>query len=292
MFTYAANIAFCIIIVFSMNSLANENSFSYKIQKYSGFTLANKLLAEFISESYIRIKSKAKKVDIKIEPYSGVDLIRKKAKKITLKANEIRLKEIPIDSFYFETKNPITLGKDSRGKIWVQTPVNIKSICKIDLSDSETILDGFSEIKKVGKEKDSTDIEVELPLPPFGTTKLLIQDIDLKISLEGKANIIAYIRSAINPKEEPLKVEASGELVLDKKKIKIGNVKTSVQDIFTEDSEEGKQFSSFIEDLINPIFNFAKLEKKGITIDSVNLEFNKGYMIIKLDGLLNPREDT
>ena len=68
----------------------------------------------------------------------------------------------------------------------------------------------------------------------------------------------------------------------------ISDLESEVEDIFTKNSDMGKSFSKFLEDLINPIFNFHKYQKKSLTIDTVKLSYEPNVLIVDIKLKLMP----
>ena len=83
-------------------------------------------------------------------------------------------------------------------------------------------------------------------------------------------------------------MQFTGNLALDGKKLIANNLETEIKDIFTKDSDIGIAFSEFLEDLINPIFNFGKYEKNGHTIDAVRLLFESNNIIFEIESRFLP----
>lgn len=110
----------------------------------------------------------------------------------------------------------------------------------------------------------------------------------MNINKSGKVYAKARISSLVSQNSEPLFVDINGDLVLQDKKIIVSNFKSNVGDIFTEDSDAGKEFSRFLEDLINPVFDFRKVEGNGLTIDNVSLSFGFNSLFLKIEGRLLP----
>lgn len=258
--------------------LKTAGEVSSKIQKYSGFSFITEKLTEQLIKSYIKFKTKSKKTIVDLDSYSGLDLLKKKIKAATVESNDLEVKGIPIKHFEIEIKDPIyikklALKKKKRNKIVL--PIAIKSEIIIDLNNINAVVNNIPKWKKnLG--------EVELPVPPFGTTKVELSNLKIHAQEEGRVNVSLRVTSKESLDSEPLDVAFTGNIALKDKKIIIENLESEAKDIFTKDSDLEKSFSSFLEDLVNPIFNLSKYEKKGFTIEDVKLDFDSNNLILNI----------
>ena len=254
-----------------LKSIPTVGQFSYNIQKYTGFNFLVDHIAKMTIKGILKHKTKAKKVSVDLKIFSGWDLLKKKAKSFNVKAEELVIKKIPIAYFNLSTKGPIYFKKN---------PIDINASIQIKSDNVTELINDLSHHNSFN--------EFDLPLPPFGSTKVKLSDFYLTIDDNGSVWAKTVLRSVINPDSEPLKMNFSGNLVLKDKKIVIDNLKGEVEDIFTRDSDLEKSFSKMLEDLINPVINFHKYEKKGLTIDNVNLAFKANSLILEINSKLLP----
>ncbi len=273
--------------VIAQDSLKTQNQtvptvsrFSYTIQKYMGFNFIVDRVVESIIKILVKHKVHSRNVDIDLRVYSGWDLIQKKAEYLKLQASKLSLEGIPIDYFSLETNSPIYFKKiktNEKQRNIAQVPLDITANIEIHTSDINKALNEMPKWKKIFK-------DLDLPVPPFGTTKVELSNLDIMLDEHGLLRMSSELKSLENPQSEPLNLAFQGFLKIQNEKIIIDNLECEVQDIFTKDSEIGKSFSVFLEDLINPIFNFHKYEKKGLTIKHIEMffELNKLILIAKL----------
>lgn len=250
---------------------------SYNIQKYTGFNFFTHTLAEGILKVSIKLKTRAKKISTDLEIFSGWDLFRKKIKSLNIDAEKLTVKGVPIEKFELLIKDPLYFKKKR-----VAFPVNLKSTVKVNLEDITEVINNLPKWKKVLG-------ELELPVPPFGTTKVKIDDLKIKINETGFTEVFVMLTSLEAPDSEPIKMSFTGNLVLRDKKIIVSDLKGEAEDIFTGDSDLGRSFSEFLEDLINPVFDFHKYEKNGLTIDNVYLSFGVNSLALEINARLLPR---
>lgn len=267
----------------ALSAVPVVNDFLYKIQKYSGFNFLVDFLSEATIKSVVKLKTKAKNVSVDLELFSGIDLFRKKAKSFTLNAKHLFVSNIPVEVFKLETKGPIYFKKNKGKKYQTAVLLTILSNVELNISDISKGINSLPEWQKIFG-------ELDLPIPPFGTAKVTINDISLKIDDKGYVEFGGIVKSLENPESEPIKMLFSGNLVIREKRLVIDDLQTEIEDIFTKDSETGKSFSKFLEDLINPVFDFHKYEKGGLTIDFVNLSFNKNKLLLDIGIKLFPEE--
>lgn len=250
--------------------------FPYNLQKYTGFNFLADFIAESVIKILIKIKTKTKKVYVDLEIYDGWDLIKKKAKSLNIKVKDLYIKYIPIEYFEFNTNGPIYLKKNNNKQNQTAIPISAFVSIKIDLENVINILNSLPR-KEGGLNK------IELPIPPFGKTEIALRDLEVKINNKGFVQASSKVLSLVSPDSDPLVMKFTGNLVVKDKKMIIVNLKSEIEDIFTIDSESAKSFSRFLGDLINPVFNFSKYEKNGLTISNIDTIFENNVLVLRFD---------
>ena len=260
--------------------LKTATGFSYNIQKYSGFNFITEHLAETVVKSYLKLKTKAKKSSIDFEIFSGWDFIRKKTKSVEIKSNNLIVEGIPLSYLEVKADGPIYIKKvlidEKKKRNKFVLPVSIKTKIIIDLDKVNEVITNLPKWKKILK-------NVDFPLPPFGRTRVEILKLQINAKENGFINVITSVRSLENPNAEPLDLSFTGKIVLKEKKVLIQDIESQIDDIFTKDSDLARSFNTFLEELINPVFNFEKYEKKGLKIESVDFQYDKNNLIILID---------
>lgn len=257
---------------------STENGVLYSLQKYTGLNYLVDFFVEIAIKALIKLKTRAKTVIVDLKPYSAWSLFRKKAKYLKIDAKDLFIKGVPLEQFLLVADDPIHFKKNR-----VLFPLRINTLIKVNLQSVTDVLNNLPKWKEIFR-------ELELPLPPFGSTQISIGDINIKISDLGLIYAQASVMSLVNPDSESLKLEFTGNLTLKEKKIIVNNLESEIEDIFTKDSDIGMSFSIFLEDLINPIFNFGKYERNGLVIEKVNLSFGKDDITLKIDSRLLPEQ--
>ena len=252
------------------------NKFSYNLQKFTGLNFVIDKLTELSMKAVVKLKTKAKDVSVDLKTYSAWDLLRKKAKSLDIKVNESYVSGIPVEYFDIVTIDPIYIKRNR-----AVFPLRFNVLVKVNLNSVNNVLNNLPKWKKVFGEFD-------LYLPPFGTTKIAIYDLDIQINESGFVEGSAAAKSLVNPNSEPIKVRFTGNLALREKRVIIDNLESQIEDIFTKGSEIEKSFSEFLEELINPVFSFHKIEKNGLKIDNVNLFFGVNSLTLEINSRLLP----
>ena len=258
-----------------------SGNISYNIQKYSGFNFFITSLVKTLVKTLVKLKTHANDINCKIEIFSGLDLLKRKLKSFSLDVKDLTVKNIPIEYFEVTTSDPIYFKRNLKKRYRIIYPASIATKVIINPTSVIEIIDSMSNSNKQGK-------EVELPLPPLGSTKVLLKDLMIQVNESGFVQSAINAVSIINPDSEPLIAMFSGNLVIEDKKLLVSNLECEIEDIFTKDSDVSMAFCEAIGDLINPVVNFHKYEKRGITIDNVDLSFPKNKLLLKINLMLMP----
>lgn len=253
----------------------------YNVQKYSGFNFFVNFFVESAIKTIVKLKTHPKNIHCKLEIFSGWDLIRKKAKSFYLDASDLTIKNVPVEYLEVVTHTPIYFKKNQKKRYKAIYPLEITGKVVVNPNSIVEIIDKKSKQSK-GSHK------VKLPLPPFGSTEVLLKDLMIQINENGFIQSTVNAVSAENPDSEPLKAMFSGNLVISDKKLRVSGLECEIEDIFTKDSDVSMSFCYAVEDLINPVVNFNKYEKRGITIDNVDLSYPQNKLVLKLNLTLHP----
>ena len=257
--------------------------FLYRLQRYSGFNLFSNFLVEVVIKTIVKLKTHARDVNCNVEIYSGWDLIKKKAKSFHLDAKDLYIKNVPVEYFEVTAGDPIYFRKNKKKRNKIVFPISASSKVIVNPESVIEILDSMAKSK-------TNAHEIELPLPPFGSTKVLLKDLIVQIGENGFIQSTLNAVSVVNPDSEPLKAMFTGNIIISDKKLLVNNLQCEFEDIFTKDSDVSMSFCDAVSDLINPVVNFHKYEKGGITIDNVNLVFPENKLALEINLMLSPEE--
>ena len=264
-------------------SIPVVSGFLYGLQRYSGFNVFVHFFAETAIKTMVKLKTHARDIDCNLEIFSGWDLIKKKVKSFHLDAKDLYVKNVPVEYLEITVPDPIYFRKNLKKKNKIVFPVNISSKVIINPTSVIEMVDSMAKLK-------TNAHEIELPLPPFGKTKVLLQDLMIQISENGFLQSTLNAVSVINPDSEPLKAMFSGNIVISDKRLIVSDLQCEIEDIFTKDSDVSMSFCEAVADLINPVVNFHKYEKRGITIDNVALTFPENKLVLKINLMLSPEK--
>ena len=265
-----------------------SSGFTYNLQKYTGFNSVVDFFAEKIIQGIVKFETKAKNVDVDLNIYSGVNLFQKKAQSLNVEAENILIEKIPISYFNLQTLDPIYFKKvelkSHKKRNRVAFPLRITSQIKVNLNDISNVLNNLPKWKEVLA-------EIDLPVPPFGYTKITVTDLKIDIDENGLVYVSSSFKSLVNEKSEPLPLNVifTGKLILQDKKLIIENLQSEVKDIFTDDTDIGRAFSDMLEDLINPVIKFTKYEKNGLKIDNIEMFFEPSKLRLDFSITLQPQ---
>lgn len=270
---------FCLFLKVKAEEISTAGPVSYKIQKYTAFNKIVEVLTESFIKLVLKVKTRAETISVDLKIFSGWDLILKKAQSLNIYAEKLFLKDIPVESFKLVTGEPIFFRKGQ-----VVFPLSLTIEIVVSVKRITEILNTLPKWKRVLE-------KIDLPMPPFGSTKIALSDLKLQIDENKVVTVKALIKSLIDPESGPINFSFKGHLIIKDKRIIIDDIKADIEDIFTEDMELSKSFSKFLEDLVNPIFDFHKYEKKGFTIDFVELNLKSDNLVLLIQGRLTPKNN-
>lgn len=271
-------------------SFKKSGKISYNIQKYTGLNFLSKKLAQLLIKATLKIKTKADNIDVNIKTYSTLDLLTKKAKSIEVKADELYVEGVPIKHFEINIGDPIYIKKTKSiqtGKKFYEAGVEIPfySQISVDLREINEVINNLPKWKKKLN-------RVEMPIPPFGKTLVNITDLMVKIDDSGLSNVSTSIKSLEKPDSENLKVNFTGRLALEGKKILIKDLENEIEGFFDRNSDISKAFNEVLERLINPVVNFDKFERKGLKINTVDMKFENNNINLFFNGKIYPQSQN
>lgn len=262
-----------------------SKGFPLLVQKYSGFNLVTKFFFERALRVYLKHQTKAESIKVRVESYSGIDLINRKAKSIDITAKDLIVEDIPVKYLKFKTTSPLYLEK-RKSKYKVATPTYANIVVKVDLDKANQVINNLPKWRKLLD-------EIYLPIPPFGSAKIALSDLNINIDKEGNAKTNAVVKSLVNPESEDLKLDFSGRIVLSDKKIVVKDLQTEIDGLFTKESELSEAFNEVLEEIINPVIDFNKYQKKQLTIDNVKLDFGRNNLKLNFNlGIKPPRKKS
>ncbi len=223
---------------------------SRAIQKYTGLTwlaqesvdIGATLAAKLMLGGHPHVKVKA---------YSLTDCLSGKFKSIRVDLKECSYNKVPLADLKFQTSTPLQarLFKTKNGAPGVTTPVMVAVTGEVDESD-------------VSRALQSPEVTAQLSflridLPGLGDQHL--QVLDPKVKLEdGKIKINTWLITANAPKETGISVDIAASPILDAERfIRLKDTKIDSADI-----NDPTEFSKFTQELLNPLIDFGKFDRK------------------------------
>lgn len=224
---------------------------SRNIQKYTGMTwlaeqgigLSSSLAAKITMGGHPKIKVRA---------YSLTDCLQGKFKSVSAELHGCSVKKVPIGNLRICTTTPlqIRLFKSRQSAAGVAAPVMVAVSGEVSETDVSRAL--------ASPEVSSQLSFLRLQLPGLGDQHL--QVIEPKVKIEnGKVKINTWLVTANAPKETGVGLVISAEPALEKERfIILKDTKIDSKDI-----NEPELFSKFSEDLLNPLLDFARFDRKS-----------------------------
>lgn len=216
---------------------------SRAIQKLTGITwITDRLLGlTGVGALKVAIGGNAK---IKVRSYSFTDALSGKFRKVEVRLNNSHYHDIPLPALQLSTVTPLHM----RARSGVVIPV------MVSVSGEATEEQIASALKSP---KVSSQLNfLRLDLPGLGDQHLQILNPRIQI-VEGKVIIDARLITAGAPPETGIEVHISARPVLkDERYIMLEDSKVESPDIVEPD-----KFSVFLEDLLNPLVDFGRLDR-------------------------------
>lgn len=216
---------------------------SRAIQKLTGITwITDRLLGlTGVGALKVAIGGNAK---IKVRSYSFTDALSGKFRKVEVRLNNSHYHDIPLPELRLSTTTPLHM----RAKSGVVIPVMVSV-------SGEATEEQISSALKSPKVSSQLNF-LRLDLPGLGDQHLQILNPKIQI-VDGKVIIDARLITAGAPPETGIEVHISARPVLkDERFIMLEDSKVESPDIV-----EPEKFSVFLEDLLNPLVDFGRLDR-------------------------------
>lgn len=250
---------------------------SASLQKYSGLTwLAERGLG--LSGTLAAKIMLGGSPSLKVKAYSLTDCFSGKFKKLDLSLKNCQYKKLPLADLKAETTTPlqIRLFRSKKGEPGVGVPVMLS--LSGDLSEKDVS-------RALASPKVASELSfLRLQLPGLGDQHLQVLEPKVKIE-NGQVKIHSWLVTANAPKETgvTLDISASPELESDRF-IVLKNCKIESADIVNPE-----EFAKFSQDLLNPLVDFARFDRKthALRVQSLKLTEQNLHFAAKL--LLVPK---
>ena len=225
------------------------SKFSRTVQKYTGLTTLGNFVADQAADRVLS-KKMGGKVKVHVKSYSLTDLVAGKVKSVKIKTAGGVYKDVPIGDLEVASSTPIWYQYHSRKgeKAGLKTPVMLAV---------KGQLDNKAAVRALESEKIVQSLHgLKIDLPGLGEQQL--QVVRPKVDIADNAiKIDAFLvtQGASEDTGVPIVITGTPELKGDKVFISQMKVESPV-------ITEPEKFAPFLQDLFNPIFDFAKMDRK------------------------------
>lgn len=225
------------------------SKFSRTVQKVTGITFISDVIAGQAAKKVLQ-KKLGGKVKVKVKTFGLTDLVAGKVKSVSVSSDGGSIKNVPLGEIEMASATPIWYqyrrkeGK-SRG---LQTPIllNVKG----NLSSHDVVV-------ALGSERIARSMRgLKLDLPGLGDQQLQVVRPRVDIG-EDELTVDAVLVTAGAAEETGVPIKIAGRPVLEGDKIFLRGMKVESPDIV-----EPEKFSAFAEELLNPIVDFSRMDRK------------------------------
>lgn len=250
---------------------------SRAIQKYTGLTWLGEKSLELSAELASKLVLGGHS-NLRIKAYSLSDCFFGKFKSVEADLKNCSYKKIPLADLKLATSTPLQIRLFKRGQkaAGVGAPVMVSVTGTL----SEAQISRALASPKIASELSFLRLE----LPGLGDQHLQIIEPEVKIE-NGKVKISSWLITANAPKETGVFVKLSSTPYLEGDRyIMLKNTSLDSSDIHNPE-----EFSRFSQELLNPLLDFARFDRKthAIRISSFKLDEQKLHFAAKL--LLVPK---
>ncbi len=220
---------------------------SRTLQQVTGINLLTGFVVSHIGQSVLHHKLGGK-VKVKIQTYSLTDLLAGKVKSVQVSLKDAKLKGVSLGRILISSSNPLWIALPGKGrKAGVKSPVFVAVKAQLSQKDVTQALKSEEVTNQLRG--------LKLDLPGLGDQQL--QVIKPKVEIIDDAVRIEALLITKGGKEEtavPIIISAKPKL-LDDARIVLEDMKVTSPDI-----ENPEEFAMFMQDLFNPLVNFARMD--------------------------------
>ncbi len=255
-----------------------SSNISRTLQTVTGVNLLTELIAGGVAAIVLRHELGGK-VKVKVKTFSLTDLVAGKIKSIDVRVERSAYKGVPLGTLHIEGRQPIWVRylKRHGKKAGILSPVMVK----IEGTLSERQLAAALASERVASKLKM----IKLDLPGLGEQQLQLLEPKVDFHADSVAvDTLLVTRGASRDTGVQLTVEGKPALVGDSR-IVLEKMTVSSPDI-----ESPELFSTFAQDLLNPLVDFARMDRRDHAFRMSKLEFADDRLEFSGSLVLAPRE--
>ncbi len=255
------------------------SKFSRTVQKVTGITFLSDVIAGQAAKKVLT-KKLGGKVKVKVKTFGLTDLVAGKIKSVSVSSDGGAYKNVPLGEVEMASATPIWYQykhKDGQ-RPGLKTPIllNVKG----NLSTQDIVL-------ALGSERIAKSMRgLKLDLPGLGDQQLQVVRPKVEIG-DNELKVDALLVTLGGAEETGVPLKISGRPVLDGDKIFLREMKVESPDII-----EPEKFSAFAEELLNPIVDFSRMDRKDHAFRLKELAIKKDIVQGGGQLLIAPRPDA
>ncbi|MBP9809231.1 LmeA family phospholipid-binding protein [bacterium] len=239
------------------------SKFSRTVQTVTGINFLTEVVANQASKIILQRKLGGK-VRVRIKTYSLTDLIAGKVKAVSVDVDQPKLKGVGLGDLSVASQNPIWFNyRKKNGAIGLKAPTML--FMRAELSQ-EQIAEALKTPRLVASMSG-----LKLDLPGLGEQQLEVMKPAVHIvgdMLKLEATLVT--KGASIDTGVPIKISARPKLV--------GDSKIMLEDLQVEgpDIVEPEKFAQFAQDLLNPLIDFARMDRRDHAFRLADLQVGDG----------------
>lgn len=255
------------------------SKFSRTVQKVTGITFLSDVIAGQAAKQVLK-KKLGGKVKVKVKTFGLTDLVAGKIKSVTVSSDGGAYKNVPLGEVEMASATPIWYQykhKDGQ-RPGLKTPIllNVKG----NLSTQDIVV-------ALGSERIAKSMRgLKLDLPGLGDQQLQVVRPKVEIG-DNELMVDALLVTLGGAEDTGVPIKISGRPVLEGEKIFLREMKVESPDII-----EPEKFSAFAENLLNPIVDFSRMDRKDHAFRLKELAVKKDIVQGGGQLLIAPRPDA
>jgi|688.fasta_scaffold131183_3 hypothetical protein len=225
------------------------SKFSRTVQKVTGITFLSDVIAGQAAKHVLQ-KKLGGKVKVKVKTFGLTDLVAGKVKSVSVSSDGGSYKNVPLGEVEMASATPIWYQyKRKEGQTrGLKTPILLN--LKGNLSSQDVVV-------ALGSERIAQSMRgLKLDLPGLGDQQLQVVRPKVEIG-DNELTVDALLVTLGGSEDTGVPIKIAGKPVLEGDKIFLRSMKVESPDIV-----EPEKFSAFAEELLNPIVDFSRMDRK------------------------------